>query len=162
MENVDVKEPMTMESVPFDGLTIGEGMFRGNMVTRGYHKNPKATKAALRGGWFHTGDFAMRHPDGNIEVKDLEVDMIISGDKKISSVDVEAVLFCHPALFEVAVIGLLSEQGCNASSEEINKFYGDKLSEYMVPKTLLFDDLPITSTGKTKKAVLRERAKSLI
>ncbi|XVF00775.1 hypothetical protein REPUB_Repub04eG0030400 [Reevesia pubescens] len=175
MEGVDVKDPMTMESVPFDGLTIGEVMFRGNTVMKGYYKNPKATEAAFRGGWFHTGDVAVRLPDGNIEVKDRKLDLIISGGKKISSVDVEAVLFSHPAVFEAGVVGrpdkvlgetvcafVMLKQGCNASSEEIIKFCGEKLPEFMVPKTVVFDDLPFTSTGKTKKAVLREIAKSLV
>ncbi|KAK6240630.1 hypothetical protein QUC31_015690 [Theobroma cacao] len=106
MEGVDVKDRVTMESVPFDGLTSGEVMFRGNTMMKGLYKNPKATKAALRGGWFHTGDIAVRQPDGNIEVKDRKHDLIISGDKEISSVDVEAVLFSHPAVFEAAVEGV--------------------------------------------------------
>ncbi|XVF68050.1 hypothetical protein PTKIN_Ptkin10aG0172000 [Pterospermum kingtungense] len=175
MEAVDVKDPMTMKSVPFDGLTIGEVMFRGNTVMKGYYKNPKATEAAFRGGWFHTGDVAVRLPDGNIDVKDRKLDMIICGDKQISSVDVEAVLFSHPAVFEAAVVGRPSEvlgetvcafvmlkEGCNVGSEEIIRFCGENLPEYMVPKTVVFDDLPFTATGKTKMAVLRERAKFLV
>ncbi|WRX15036.1 AMP-dependent synthetase/ligase domain - like 8 [Theobroma cacao] len=170
MEGVDVKDRVTMESVPFDGLTSGEVMFRGNTMMKGYYKNPKATKAALRGGWFHTGDIAVRQPDGNIEVKDRKHDLIISGDKEISSVDVEAVLSVrggcggrpNEVVGETVCAFVMLKQGRNARSEEIIKFCGERLSENMVPETVVFDGLPHTSTGKTKKAILRERAMALI
>ncbi|KAB2036043.1 hypothetical protein ES319_D04G195900v1 [Gossypium barbadense] len=151
MAAVDVKDPVTMESVPFDGFTLGEGMFRGNTVTKGYYKEPEKTEVAFMGGWFHTGDIAVRHPDGSIEVKDRKLDLIVSGGKKISTVDVEAVLFSHPAVFEAGVVG------------KPDKVVGETVSAgYMVPETVVFDDLPFTSTGKLKKAVLRERAKALV
>ncbi|KAE8664649.1 putative acyl-activating enzyme 2 [Hibiscus syriacus] len=175
MEAVDVKDSETMESVPFDGFTLGEVMFRGNTVTKGYYKDPERTKAAFEGGWFHTGDIAVRHLDGNIEVKDRKLDLIISGDKKIGTVDVEGVLFTHPAVFEAGVVGkpddelgetvcafVRLKEGCEATgADEIIEYCRGKLPEYMVPKTVVFDNLPFTSTGKLKKAVLRERAKAL-
>ncbi|XP_022762102.1 probable acyl-activating enzyme 1, peroxisomal [Durio zibethinus] len=153
MEGVDVKDPMTMESVPFDGLTMGEVLFRGKTVTKGYYKNPDKTEAALKGGWFHTGDIAVRHPDGNIEVKDRKLDLIISGHKKIS-VDVEAVLFSHPAVFEAGVVGrpnevvgetvcafVMLKQGCNASPEKIIKFCGESCPNIWCQKLWLL--LPV-------------------
>ncbi|KAH1040479.1 hypothetical protein J1N35_042222 [Gossypium stocksii] len=176
MEAVDVKDPVTMESVPFDGFTLGEVMFRGNTVTKGYYKDPEKTEAAFMGGWFHTGDIAVRHPDGNIEVKDRKLDLIVSGGKKISTVDVEAVLFSHPAVFEAGVVGkpdkvagetvcafVRFKEGCDDTrSDDIIEYCREKLPEYMVPETVVFDDLQFTSTGKLKKAVLRERAKALV
>ncbi|GMJ03596.1 acyl activating enzyme 1 [Hibiscus trionum] len=175
MEAVDVKDPETMESVPFDGLTIGEVMFRGNTVTKGYYKNPERTRAAFEGGWYHTGDMAVRHPDGNIEVKDRKPDLIVSGDKQISTMDVEGVLFSHPAVFEAGVVGKPDEElgqtvcafvrlkeECKATgADEIIDYCRGKLPEYMVPKMVVFENLPFTSTGKLKKTALREMAKSL-
>ncbi|XP_039019252.1 probable acyl-activating enzyme 1, peroxisomal [Hibiscus syriacus] len=175
MESVYVKDPATIESVPFDGFTLGEVMFRGSTVTKGYYEDPERTKAAFEGGWFHTGDISVRHHDGKIEVKDRKLDLIISGDKKIGTVDVEAVLFTHPAVFEAGVVGKPDEElgetvcafvrlkeGCDdTGADEIIEYCRGKMPEYMVPKTIVFDNLPFTSTGKLKKAVLRERAKAL-
>ncbi|KAA3463301.1 putative acyl-activating enzyme 2 [Gossypium australe] len=138
MEAVDVKDPLTMESVPFDGFTLGEVMFRGNTVTKGYYKDPENTEAAFMGG------------------------------KKISTVDVEAVLFSHPAVFEAGVVGKPDKvagetEGCDDTrSVDIIEYCREKLPGYMVQETVVFDDLPFTSTGKLKKAVLRERANALV
>ncbi|KAK8564370.1 hypothetical protein V6N13_005399 [Hibiscus sabdariffa] len=176
MEAVDVKDPVTMESVPFDGLTLGEVMFRGNTVTKGYYKNPEKTRAAFEGGWFRTGDLAVRLEDGNIDVKDRKLDLIVSGDKTISTLDVEGVVFSHPSVFEAGVVGkpdkalgesvcafVRLKEECKATgADEIIEFCRGKLPEYMVPKTVvMFDNLPFTSSGKLKKYALREMAKNL-
>ncbi|CAD6201842.1 unnamed protein product [Miscanthus lutarioriparius] len=104
VQDVDVKHPDTMESVPHDGETVGEVMFRGNTVMSGYYKDVKATKESMAGGWLHTGDLAVRHPDGYIELKDRAKDIIISGGENISSIEVESVIFSHPAVLEAAVV----------------------------------------------------------
>ncbi|CAN4083552.1 unnamed protein product [Withania somnifera] len=160
--------------VPDDGKTLGEIMIRGNTVMSGYLKNVKATEEAFRGGWFHTGDLAVRHPDGYIEVKDRMKDIIISGGENICSVEVERVLFSHPAVLEAAVVArpddhwgqtpcafVQLKEGFNVDSEEIINFCRDHLPHYMAPRTVIFEDLPTTSTGKIQKFVLREKAKAL-
>ena len=174
MEGVDVKDPSTMKSVPRDRKTIGEVMFRGNTMMMGYHKNLKATEEAFRGGWYRTGDLAVMHPDGYIQMKDRSKDVIISGVKTISTIEIEAVLVGHPMVMEVAVVGrpddclgetpcafLKLKEGCATSADEITNFCAERLPTYMVPQTIIFGDLPVNSTGKIQKFVLREKAKAV-
>ncbi|PON82715.1 2,3-dihydroxybenzoate-AMP ligase [Trema orientale] len=175
MEEVDVKDPVTMESVPTDGKTMGEVMFRGNTVMIGYLKDLKATKEAFEGGWFHSGDLAVKHDDGYIQVKDRIKDIIISGALNISTVEVETVLYSHQAVLEAAVVGrpddhwgetpcafvTLKEGFDDVSAEEIIRYCRDRLPHYMAPKTVVFEELPKTSTGKIQKSILRERAKAM-
>ncbi|KAM7523994.1 hypothetical protein LguiA_013896 [Lonicera macranthoides] len=174
LEEVDVKDSVTMESVPADGKTMGEIMFRGNTVMSGYLKDPKATEEAFRGGWFRSGDIAVKHSDGYIEVKDRLKDIIISGGENISTVEVETVLFSHPAVLEAAVVArpdnhwgqtpcafVKLKEGFEVNEEEIIKFCRDHLPHYMAPRTIVFEDLPKTSTGKVQKFILREKAKSM-
>ncbi|RVX15924.1 putative acyl-activating enzyme 1, peroxisomal [Vitis vinifera] len=174
MEEVDIKDPVTMKSVPPDAKTIGEVMFRGNTVMNGYLKDIKATEESFKGGWFRSGDLGVKHPDGYIELKDRSKDIIISGGENISTIEVEAVLFSHPAILEAAVVGrpddhwgetpcafVKLKEGCNANANEIIKFCRDKLPHYMAPKTVVFYDLPKTSTGKTQKYILKEKAKAM-
>ncbi|KAI3969754.1 hypothetical protein MKW92_004958 [Papaver armeniacum] len=171
---VDIKNPVTLKSVPDDGKTMGEVMFRGNTVMNGYFKDLKATGEALSGGWFRSGDLAVKHSDGFIEVKDRSKDIVISGGENISTIEVESVLFSHPSIFEAAVVGrpdnhwgetpcafVKLKDGCSANAEEIIQFCKDRLPHYMAPKTIVFADLPKTSTGKTQKYILREKAKSM-
>ncbi|GKV47993.1 hypothetical protein SLEP1_g54837 [Rubroshorea leprosula] len=174
LEEFDVKDPVTMKSVPADAKTIGEIMFRGNTVMNGYLKNVEATTEAFSGGWFHSGDLGVRHPDGYIEIKDRSKDVIISGGENISSIEVESVLCGHSAVLEAAVVArpddhwgetpcafVKLKDGCNASEEELIKYCRDNLPHYMTPRTVIFEDLPKTSTGKTQKYLLREKAKAL-
>ncbi|KAJ4702270.1 putative AMP dependent ligase [Melia azedarach] len=174
MGEIDIKDSVSMESVPWDGKTMGEAMFRGNTVMNGYLKNLKATQEAFNGGWFRSGDLGVRHPDGYIELKDRSKDIIISGGENISTIEVESVLFSHPFVLEAAVVGRPDEHwgetpcafvklkdGCNASAEEIIKYCRDRLPHYMAPRTVVFEDLPKTSTGKTQKYVLKEKAKAM-
>ncbi|XP_072962633.1 butanoate--CoA ligase AAE1-like isoform X1 [Typha angustifolia] len=176
MEEVDIKDPVTMKSVPADGRTIGEVMFRGNTVTSGYYKNLGATEEAMAGGWFRTGDLGVRHADLYIEIKDRSKDIIVipGSGEKISTIEVEAVIFSHPAVLEAAVVGrpdddwgetpcafVKLKNGANATAEDIIDFCRSRLPHYMAPRTVIFEDLPKTSTGKTQKFVLRERAKDL-
>ncbi|KAM4118578.1 hypothetical protein ACB094_02G214000 [Castanea mollissima] len=174
LEEVDVKDPVTMASVPADGKTMGEIMFRGNTVMSGYLKDLKATEEAFSGGWFRSGDLAVKHPDNYIEVKDRSKDVIISGGENISTVEVETVLFGHPAVLEAAVVArpdnhwgqtpcafVKLKEGYDVDSQEIIKFCRDHLPHYMAPRTVIFEDLPKTSTGKTQKFILREKAKAL-
>uniref|UniRef100_A0A2P2PLA1 Uncharacterized protein MANES_05G134100 n=1 Tax=Rhizophora mucronata TaxID=61149 RepID=A0A2P2PLA1_RHIMU len=172
MEEVDIKDPITMKSVPADAKTMGEVMFRGNTVMNGYLKDLKATKDAFSGGWFRSGDLGVRHPDGYIELKDRSKDIIISGGENISTIEVEAVLFSHQAVLEAAVVGrpddYWGETPCafvklkdefNVTAEELIKYCRDRLPRYMAPRTIVFEDLPKTSTGKVQKFALREKAK---
>ncbi|XP_030950209.1 probable acyl-activating enzyme 1, peroxisomal [Quercus lobata] len=175
LEEIDIKDPVTMKSVPPDAKTMGEVMFRGNIVMNGYLKNLKATQDAFNGGWFRSGDLGVKHSDGYIELKDRSKDIIISGGENISTIEVEAALSSHPAVLEAAVVGrpddhwgetpcafVKLKNGSNASAEEIIKFCRDRLPHYMAPQTVVFeDDLPKTSTGKTQKFVLREKAKAM-
>ncbi|KAG6489775.1 butanoate--CoA ligase AAE1-like [Zingiber officinale] len=174
MEEVDVKDPATMKSLPADGKTIGEVMFRGNTVMNGYCKDLKATMEAMSGGWYHSGDLGVRQPDGYIQLKDRSKDIIISGGENISSIEVESVLFSHPAVLEAAVVArpddYWGETPCafvklkddvNITAEEIIKFCRARLPHYMAPRTVVFEDLPKTSTGKTQKFLLREKAKAM-
>lgn len=174
LEDVEIKDPATMISVPADGKTMGEIMFRGNTVMSGYLKDLKATEEALRGGWFRSGDLAVKHPDGYIEVKDRSKDVIISGGENISSVEVETVLYSHPAVLEAAVVArpdsywgqtpcafVKLKVGSNVDDQVLIKFCRDHLPHYMAPRTVVFEDLPRTSTGKIQKFILREKAKAM-
>ncbi|KAM7266634.1 hypothetical protein ACFE04_004531 [Oxalis oulophora] len=175
LQEVDVKNPDTMESVPGDGKQIGEIMFRGNTVMIGYLNDLEETEKAFKGGWFHTGDLAVKHPDGYIEVKDRSKDVIISGGENISLVEVESVLYNHPAVLEAAVVARLDDHWgqtpCafvklkegynNVSDQEIIQFCRNLLPKYMAPRTVVFSDLPRTTTGKIQKFILREKANAL-
>lgn len=170
LEGVDVKDPNTMKSVPYDGKTIGEVMFRSNILMSGYLKNSQVTQEAFRGGWYHTGDLGVRHQNGYIQMKDRGKDIIISGGEAISTLEVEAVLLSHPKVSEAAVVGqpdaLLNEvpcafvkvkEGFGASAEEITNFCGNRLPDHMIPKSIVFGDLPVNFSGKVQKFAIREK-----
>ena len=174
LENASVKDPQTMADVPWDGETLGEVMIRGNTVMKGYLKNADATGQAFAGGWFHSGDLAVRHADGYIEVKDRSKDIIISGGENISSLEVEEVLYRHPKVLEAAVVArpdqtwgespcafVTLHEGASTQAQEIIEFCRDNLAHYKAPRTVLFCELPKTSTGKIQKFVLREQARAL-
>ena len=163
-----------LHDVPADGAAIGEIVLRANTVMKGYLKNAKATAAAFAGGWFHTGDLAVRHPDGYIEVKDRAKDIIISGGENISSLEVEEALYKHPAVMEAAVVARPDEKwgetpcafvalkpGTAAAADDVIAFCRANLAHFKVPRTVVFGPLPKTSTGKIQKYLLREQAKSL-
>jgi len=169
-----VLDPARMQRVPADGETMGEIMFRGNIVMKGYLKNPVATQKAFAGGWFHSGDLAVTHPDGYMKIKDRAKDIIISGGENISSLEVEEVLFRHKAVFAAAVVAQPHEKwgetpiafvelrpGVSVSDDEILTHCYEQLARFKVPKTIVFGPLPRTSTGKVQKFILRERAKSV-
>ncbi|HUF86495.1 MAG TPA: acyl-CoA synthetase [Thermohalobaculum sp.] len=171
LERLDVLDPATMEAVPPDGKTIGEVMFRGNVVMKGYLKNPDATEEAFRGGWFHSGDLAVKHADGYIQIRDRSKDIIISGGENISSIEVEDAIYRHPAVAMVAVVAKPDEKWgetpCafvelkpkkKATAEEIIAFCRERLAHYKCPRTVVFGELPKTSTGKIQKFELRKRA----
>ncbi|MCE7982086.1 MAG: acyl-CoA synthetase [Caldilinea sp. CFX5] len=174
LEEVAVLDPQTMQPVPADGETLGEVMFRGNIVMMGYLKNPSATEKAFENGWFHSGDLGVMHPDGYIELKDRAKDIIISGGENISTIEVENVLYRHPAILEAAVVARPDDKwgetpcafvtlrdGATATAEEIIEFCRNNIAHYKAPKTVVFGGLPKTSTGKVQKFVLREQAKQL-
>ncbi|XP_071913383.1 butanoate--CoA ligase AAE1-like isoform X2 [Coffea arabica] len=174
MEELDIKDPETMQSIPPDTKTRGEVMFKGNTVMNGYFKDSKATVDAFKGGWFRSGDVGVRHPDGYIELKDRSKDIIISGGENISSIEVESVIYSHPAVLEAAVVGrpddywgetpcafVKLKDDCNANADEIIKYCRDHLPHYMAPRTVVFRELPKTSTGKIQKFVLRQKAKDM-
>jgi Acyl-CoA synthetases (AMP-forming)/AMP-acid ligases II len=169
-----VMEPSSMERVPTDGQVMGEIMFRGNMVMKGYLKNPKATQEAFAGGWFHSGDLAVADPDGYMKIKDRSKDIIISGGENISSIEVEDTLYRHPAVLAAAVVAksdsrwgetpcafLEIKEGVQVSAEEIIAHCKQHLAGYKVPRYVVFCDLPKTSTGKIQKFELRKKAESL-
>lgn len=171
---LSVMNPETMTPTPADGATMGEVMFRGNVVMRGYLKNPKATDEALKNGWFHSGDLGVMHPDGYIELKDRSKDIIISGGENISTIEVEGVLYQHPAVLEAAVVArpdahwgetpcafVTLKYGQTATEQDIIAFCRNNMAHFKAPKTVIFSDLPKTSTGKIQKFILRERAKAL-
>jgi fatty-acyl-CoA synthase len=173
-EDLAVMDPATMQSVPADGETMGEVMFRGNIGMKGYLKNQTATDEAFAGGWFHSGDLGVMHPDGYIQLKDRSKDIIISGGENISSIEVEDVLFKHPAVSLVAVVArpdarwgehpcafIELKPGASATESEIIAFCRAYLASYKLPRTIVFADLPKTSTGKIQKFVLRARAAEL-
>ena len=172
-EGITVMDPNTMEPVPWDGETMGEIMFRGNLVMKGYLKNPDATAESFRGGWYHTGDLAVMQPDGYVKIKDRSKDVIISGGENISSIEVEDALYKHPAVMAAAVVALPDEKwgevpcafvelrdGAETTSEAIVAHCREHLAGFKVPKKIIFGELPKTSTGKIQKFVLREKAKS--
>ncbi len=174
LEGLAVMDPQTMTPVRADGETMGEVMFRGNIVMKGYLKNPAATEEAFAGGWFHSGDLGVMHPDGYIQLKDRSKDIIISGGENISSIEVEDALYKHPAVAAVAVVAKPDEKwgetpcafvelkpGQSATVEEIIAFARDHLAHYKAPRHVIFCELPKTSTGKIQKFKLREMAKGM-
>jgi len=173
-EDAMVADPETMEPVPKDGKTMGEIFMRGNIVMKGYLKNGAASAAAFRGGWFHSGDLAVWHEDGYCEIRDRSKDIIISGGENISSIEVEGILYRHPAVLEAAVAARPDEKwgetpcafvtlkdGGFATEADIIAFCKANMAGFKVPKTVVFGPLPKTSTGKIQKFVLRERARAL-
>ena len=173
LEGLAVMDPVTMTPVPADGTTLGEVMFRGNIVMKGYLKNPAATEDAFAGGWFHSGDLGVQHPDGYIQLKDRSKDIIISGGENISSIEVEDALYKHPAVAACAVVAKPDEKwgetpiafielkpGVPApTAEDIIAHCRAHLAAYKVPRHVVFTEMPKTSTGKIQKFALRERAK---
>lgn len=173
-DGVTVMDPIAMTEVPRDGNTMGEVMFRGNLTMKGYLKNPKATHEAFEGGWFHSGDLGVLHADGYIELRDRSKDIIISGGENISTIEVEGVIIKHPAVANVAVVAKPDEKwgetpcafvvlkpGAQATTEEIVAHCRANLAGYKCPRYVVFRDLPMTSTGKVQKFVLREWAKAV-
>jgi fatty-acyl-CoA synthase len=173
LEGLMVADAQTLSPVPSDGSTMGEIFMQGNTVMRGYLKNPKATQEAFAGDWFHTGDLGVMHPDGYIEVKDRSKDIIISGGENISTIEVEAVLYRHPAVLEAGVVARPDEkwgevpcafitlrEGASVTEEEIIAFCRENLAHFKAPKAVVFGPLPKTSTGKLQKFKLRQRMKA--
>ena len=172
LEGLTVMDPGTMTPVPPDGETMGEVMMRGNVVMKGYVKNPSANEKAFAGGWFHTGDLGVMHPDGYVQLKDRSKDIIISGGENISSIEVEEALFKHPDVLSAAVVAMPDEkwgetpcafvelrEGATADEAAIIAWCRDHLAHFKAPRKVLFGELPKTSTGKIQKFVLREQAK---
>jgi fatty-acyl-CoA synthase len=169
-----VADPVALTPVPRDGTTLGEVMLRGNTVMKGYLRNPAATEEAFRGDWFHTGDLAVWHPDGYVEIKDRSKDVIISGGENISSLEVEEVLYRHPAVMEAAVVArpdpwwgetpcafvTLRPDAAPVTAAEIVAWCREHLAPFKAPRAVVFGPLPKTSTGKIQKYVLREQAKA--
>jgi fatty-acyl-CoA synthase len=174
LDALDVMDPETMASVPADGTTLGEVMFRGNVVMKGYLKNKPSTDKAFEGGWFHSGDLGVKHPDGYVQLKDRSKDIIISGGENISSIEVEDALFQHPAVQLVAVVARPDEKWgetpcafvelkpqMTATAEELIAWCRGRLAGYKRPRHIVFMEIPKTSTGKVQKFVLRERARAI-
>ena len=174
LEQVDVLDPETMRPVQRDGQTMGEVMFRGNVVMKGYFRNPKATAEAFAGGWFHSGDLGVMHPDGYLQLKDRSKDIIISGGENISSIEVEEVLYRHPAVAVAAVVAMPHEkwgetpcafveltEGQSADAETLRGWCRSHLAGFKLPGHFVFTTIPRTSTGKIQKFALRERAREL-
>ena len=175
LEELSVRNPETMEEVPRDGETIGEVMFRGNVVMRGYLKNPSATKEAFEGGWFHSGDLGVWHGDNYIQLKDRSKDIIISGGENISSIEVEDTLYRHPAILEAAIVArpddkwgetpcafiTLRADAPAPTEQDIIDYCRENLAHFKCPKTVIFTELPKTSTGKVQKFKLRDQARAL-
>ena len=173
LEDLAVLDPASMAPIPFDGQTLGEVMFRGNTVMKGYLKDPDATAAAFAGGWFHSGDLGVTHPDGYIQLKDRSKDIIISGGENISSIEVEGALHRHPAVLVAAVVAMpdekwgetpcafveLKSDASQVTAEELIAFCRDNLAHYKCPTRVVFTELPKTSTGKVQKFKLRETAR---
>ena len=172
LEALDVLDPTTLNPVKRDGDTLGEVMMRGNVVMKGYLKNPKSTQAAFEGGWFHTGDIGVIHPDGYIQLKDRSKDIIISGGENISSIEVEDALYKHPAIAAAAVVAKPDEKwgetpcafvelkpGAQASADDLLQWCKKNLAGYKCPRYVVFAEIPKTSTGKIQKFKLREMAK---
>jgi len=174
LEGLDVLDPQTMTPVPADGETMGEVMMRGNVVMKGYLKNPAATRKAFEGGWFHSGDLGVKHPDGYVQLKDRSKDIIISGGENISSIEVEEVLYKHPAVAACGVVAKpddkWGETPCafvelrpraQATAEDILAFCRERLARYKCPRHVVFTEIPKTSTGKIQKFRLREMAREV-
>ena len=175
LDGLMVAHAETLEPCPADGETMGEVFLRGNIVMKGYLKNPAATEAAFDGGWFHSGDLGVMHADGYIELKDRSKDIIISGGENISSLEVEEVLYKHPAVMEAAVVAKADEKWGETpcafvtlkpdappvGADDIIAFCRDNMAHFKIPRTVVFGPLPKTSTGKIQKYVLRERANEI-
>ncbi len=174
LEGLTVADPDTIEPVPADGETIGEVLMKGNIVMKGYFKNPEETEKAFAGGWFHSGDLGVLHPDGYVELKDRSKDIIISGGENISSVEIENVLYQHKDIAEAAVVArpdnkwgetpcafVVLKSAASINEKDVIDFCRTKLSGFKIPKTIVFSELPKTSTGKIRKSALREQAKKL-
>lgn len=172
-ERMTVIDPQTMQPVPWDNETIGEVMFRGNLTMKGYLKNPKATAEAFAGGWFHTGDIGVMQPDGYVKIKDRSKDVIISGGENISSLEVEDVLYRHPAVMAAAVVAqpdpkwgevpcafVELKENASASEADLIEHCRSRMARFKAPKRVVFGPLPQTSTGKIQKYILREQVKS--
>ena len=173
-ESLIVADPQTMAPVPQDGTAMGELMMRGNIIMKGYLKNEAATQEAFAGGWFHTGDLGVWHPGGYVEIKDRSKDIIISGGENISTIEVESVLYRHPAVLEAAVVArpdakwgetpcafVTLKPGAEADAAAIIAFCRDRIAHYKAPRTVVFGPLPKTSTGKMQKYLLREQARAI-
>ncbi len=174
LESLDIMDPKTMRPVPRDGKTIGEVMFRGNVVMKGYLKNKAATDESFKGGWFHSGDLGVIHEDGYIQLKDRSKDIIISGGENISSIEIEEVLYKHPSVEAAAVVAMPDEKwgetpcafvqlkkASHASEEELSQWCRDHMASFKLPRQFYFEDIPKTSTGKIQKFILREQVKNL-
>jgi fatty-acyl-CoA synthase len=174
LEAAAVLDPASLQPVPQDGATIGEIMLRGNTVMKGYLANPVATAEAFAGDWYHTGDLAVMHADGYCEVVDRSKDVIISGGENISSIEVEGALYRHPAVLEAAVVArpdptwgespcafVTLKSGAAASEQDLIEHCRGLLAHFKCPRTVVFAELPKTSTGKIQKHVLREQARAL-
>lgn len=174
LEGLDIYDTETMLPVPRDGETIGEVMFRGNVVMKGYLKNKRGSDEVFAGGWFHSGDLGVIHEDGYIQLKDRSKDIIISGGENISSIEVEDVLYKHPAVAAAAVVAMADDkwgetpcafveliEGQHTTAEELNSWCRNHLASFKVPRRFVFESIPRTSTGKIQKFVLREKVKSL-
>lgn len=174
LDELDVLNPETMKPVPRDGQTIGEIMFRGNIVMRGYLKNAQANEAAFAGGWFHSGDLAVMDADGYLRILDRAKDIIISGGENISSIEIEDVLYSHPDILEAAVAAKNDDHwgetpcafvqlvhGASATEQEIIDFCRENMAHFKCPTKVIFRELPKTSTGKVQKFQLREWANEL-
>ena len=166
-------DPETMRPVPADGETMGEIMFRGNITMKGYLKNPATTQKTFAGGWFHSGDLAVLQPDGYVKIKDRSKDIIISGGENISSLEVEDVLYRHPAVVAAAVVAMPDakwgetpcafvelKQDAAVTEKQIVEFCRSRMAKFKAPRAVVFGELPKTSTGKIQKFMLREKAKS--
>jgi fatty-acyl-CoA synthase len=174
-EAMTVLDTDTKQPVPRDGETMGEIMFRGNVTMKGYLKSPEATEASFAGGWFHTGDLAVVHPDGYVKIRDRSKDIIISGGENISSIEVEEALYRHPGVMSAAVVARPDEKwgetpcafielkpGAKATEEELRAFCRKHMARYKVPSRFVFREIPKTSTGKIQKFALREAARELM
>ena len=174
LESLAVMDPKTMQPVPRDGKTIGEVMFRGNVVMKGYLKNKAATDESFKDGWFHSGDLGVIHEDGYIQLKDRSKDIIISGGENISSIEIEEVLYKHPSVEAAAVVAMPDEKwgetpcafvqlkkASTASEEELSQWCRDHMASFKLPRQFYFEDIPKTSTGKIQKFILREQVKNL-
>jgi fatty-acyl-CoA synthase len=175
LEDLKVLDPETMNSVQPDALQLGEVMFRGNIVMKGYLKNPKATAEAFAGGWFHSGDLGVLYPDGYIQLKDRSKDIIISGGENISSIEIEDTLYRHPDVLEAAVVArpdnkwgetpcafvTLKDTAVGVTGQDIINFCREQMAHFKIPKTVIFLELPKTSTGKVQKFRLREKTEAM-